>query len=268
MTTFVYLIAEGVTDVTLITRVLVRYCRMVEIGKKSELPDKAKTWLDGIKWPVGEDIGRLAVPAPVFVQRESILIAIRNAQGLGGMRRWLDADNQTFFRIDWAPDALGILLDADNKQPSQRFSSARAQLDGFESFPSLNDLRDIGKVADSEDGRRSGIFVFPDNEAQGTVESLLLTLGAAGFPELSDSSREFVERWDAPKGQERLFKELRKPAGLSKARLSAMASLLKPGKNLNASLKDHPWVPEREPPEVLKPLVRFLERLIQTAPDS
>lgn len=210
MSSFVYLLAEGVTDVTLITRVLRRYLSMSRIKARSDLPDRAKTWLDSFRWPVGGDIARPAVPAPVFMQRAGVLVAIRNAQGLDQIRTTLDADNEALVRIDWRPDALGILLDADNKK----------------------------------------------------IENVLLPLGELAFPELHDASQGFVESWNHDHGNEAPFTELRKPAGLSKAQLSTMAALLKPGKNLNASLQDQEWVPTGRPPDVLKPLFDFLQALV------
>jgi len=87
MSSFVYLLAEGVTDVTLITRVLRRYLSMTRIKTRADLPDGAKTWLDGFRWPVGGDIARLAVPAPVFMRRSGVLVAIRNAQSLDQIHR-------------------------------------------------------------------------------------------------------------------------------------------------------------------------------------
>ncbi len=263
MSSFVYLIAEGVTDVMLITRVLRRYLSMTPIEKRTDLPDKARTWLNGFKWPVGEDIARLAVPAPVFMQREGTLVATRNAQGLDRIQTALDADNEALTRIDWRPDALGVLLDADNKNPSERFSTIRDKLKHFDSFPSLAGLRRVEDVASAEgDDRRAGIFVFPNATTPGTVESVLLPLGEAAFPELHDASQSFVASWNRDHGHEPLFKELRKPAGVSKAQLSTMASLLKPGKNLNASLHDQKWVPPRDVPDVLKPLLEFLLALV------
>ncbi len=263
MSSFVYLIAEGVTDVTLIMRVLRRYLSMRRAEKRDDLPDHAKTWLDGFKWPVGGDIARLAVPAPVFMQKNGLLIAIRNAQGLSRIQNVLDADNEALFRSGWKPDALGILLDADNKKPYERFVTFRDGLTQTDCFPGLAHLQNVEEVASPEsDDRRAGVFVFPDATTPGTVESILLPLGEAAFPELHGTSQRFVESWNRDHGHEPLFKELRKPAGVRKAQLSTMASLLKPGKSLNASLYDQDWVPPREVPELLKPLFEFLQALV------
>ncbi len=263
MSSFIYLIAEGVTDTTLITRVLLRYLSMRRIETRSDLPEQARTWLDGFKWPAGWDIARLAVPAPVFMQRDGALVAIRNAQGLSRIQTTLDADNEALVRIDWRPDALGILLDADNKNPYERFVTTRDKLKRFDSFPSLASLRRVEEVANPEgDDRRAGVFVFPDATTPGTAESLLLPLGEAAFPELHGASQRFVASWNRDHGHETPFKELRKPAGVSKAQLSTMAALLKPGKNLNASLHDQEWVPPRDVPDILKPLFEFLQALV------
>ncbi len=264
MSTFVYLTAEGVTDVTLIERVLRRYLSMRRIKMQADLPDQAQSWLDrAFKWPVGGDIARLAVPAPVFMARDDVLIALRNAQGLDRIQATLDADHEIFLRLPWMPDALGVFLDADNKHPSERFAATRDNLERFNSFPSLAHLRRVEDVAaPNDDHRRVGVFVFPDATTPGTLENILLPLGETAFPELHDAGQRFVDSWHRDHGHEPPFKELGKPAGKLKARLSTMAALLKPGKNVNASLHDQAWVPKGDAPDLLKPLVEFLQALV------
>jgi len=41
-----------------------------------------------------------------------------------------------------------------------------------------------------------------------------------------------------------------------------MAALLKPGKNLKTSLDDQDWVPKGVVPDLLKPLLGFLQALV------
>lgn len=264
MNGFVYLIAEGVTDVALISQVLRRYLAMQQVTTLDSLPREAKEWLDRFKWPSGGKIDRFAVPAPVFMEGGGALVALRNAQGLTRMNETLNRDDAAFELMGWKPDALGVLLDADNNAPDERFRYYRDKLTPEECFPRLSNLKSIEGVIAQEGGRRSGIFVFPSANETGTLDDLLLSLGKDAYPKLHGASTSFVTSWHPSNSAGELFKELRKPAGATKAQLSAMAALLKPGKNLNASLQDHPWVPEGKPPEVLNPLVRFLTEILGT----
>jgi hypothetical protein len=262
MSDFVYLITEGVTDVTLITRVLVQYFSLRQVRRREDLPGWAKSWLDGFKWPVRGDISRLGVPAPVFLQGDGLIVGIRNAQGLGGMNDTLEADEESFLRSRRHPAAMGVLVDADHKPPHERFTRIRDGMKTGDGLPLLAGLVAPGEVETTGDAVRRGVFVFPDAETSGTIEDTLSSLGEAAFPLLHAASHGFVSDWTEQHGREPLFSELNKPAGESKARLSAMVALLKPAKNLNASLQDQPWVPEGDPPDALMPLTRFLEALL------
>ena len=72
---------------------------------------------------------------------------------------------------------IGILLDADtNKSPADRYASIRDALraKGFD-FPD-----DAGVV--SAAAPRLGAFVLPDNQAQGTLEDVLLECANQVYP--------------------------------------------------------------------------------------
>lgn len=59
------------------------------------------------------------------------------------------------------------------------------------------------------------------------------------------------------------FKELHRPAAKSKAVLSSMTALLKPGKSIIASLEDQDWIPDEfEQCDTLVPFLRFLKELL------
>ena len=105
-------------------------------------------------------------------------------------------------------------------------------------------------------------FVFPNSTETGTLDSLLLALGKKAFPDLDKESESFVSNWYAEHKKDPLSAELCKPTGRHKAQLSAMAAILKPGRNINASLQDHSWLPSEEDGDVIKSLVEFLRELI------
>ncbi len=265
MSGFIYLVAEGVTDVMLIQRVLRRYFHLKQVKTREELGRSApgaEKWLDQFKWPHRGDISRHSVPAPVFFLRDDgLLVAIRNAQGLTRIGETIEVDGEAFSLIEWMPGALGVFIDADNKKPDDQFSAYRDGLQPHEAFPSLTGLRAPGQVVRDAKGRAAGIFVFPNQDDEGTLDHLLLALGAQAFPELHNRCEGYVEDWQRDNGTRPESKELQKPAGPAKAQLSMMAAILKPGRNINASLQDHDWVPKGDVPNLLVPLVTFLDAL-------
>ena len=260
MKQFAYLVTEGVLDVVFLTQVLRAGFGFVVIDRKSNLPQQAADWLGNFKWPVADDISRLAVPAPVFLQRDDCLVSLRNAKGTGNIQKILQADQEAFFRFQLRPQAIGIVLDADDLPPSERFSQF-ANLLSESNYPRPQSLEAIIL----ENGVRSGIFSFPGKGMLGTIEDVLLPLGLTRFPRLAHTAGEYVESWiknDAA-GPSDDFRELRKPAGSKKAKLSAMAAVLKPAKSLNASMEDQKWIPAQlDGCAELMPLIEFLRNLL------
>jgi hypothetical protein len=262
MKTFVYVVTEGVLDVTFLVQILCAYCGGRVLRKKSDLPEKASLWLSSFKWPAGENIARRAVPAPAFLQFEETgcFMGIRNAEGLSNIQKTVSADMIAFSRMQWEPETFAIILDSDDIPPAKRFAEFLPLLHKH-NYPLPSDLEEI---AESEK-LRSGIFAFPGKKREGTLEDLLLPLAAHRFPSLAHAATRYVEDWlrtDHATLQD--FKEARLPSGRKKAILSSMTSLLKPAKPIIASIEDQKWLPET--PETcleLEPFLRFLKSLLQ-----
>jgi len=264
MSNFTYIIAEGVIDVVLLTRVLRQGYGFAIIDKMSQLPPLAADWMKNFTWPVGEDISRRAVPAPAILAKGNMTIGLQNGQGLTVIRRKTKEDEERFFRIGWRPSAWAVILDADNDPPSTRFDEFATLLAEL-GYPKPNSL---DKVVESG-GKRSGVFAFPGQGLPGTIEDVLLPLADKRFPVLNQYADEYVSGWeqqDEAKTNDD-FKEFREPSGHKKARLSAIAAMLKPGKPLNASVEDQKWVPDNPRTcAALKPLMDFLDQLLRPWP--
>ena len=259
MKKFIYIIAEGVLDVVFATEVLRRCFGGTVVGEKSALPQEASRWLEQFKWPVGDDIARKAVPAPAFILCGERFIAMRNAQGISRIGKTLNADTESFLRLRWNPDALCILLDADEEEPGTRFGEFAALIENA-GYPRPESL----DVPMENNGVRSAVFSFPGDGQRGTLEDVLRPLACARFPGLAQHAERYVETWirteDAGSHD---FKELRRPAAKSKALLSSMTALLKPGKSIIVSLEDQNWIPEEfERCDALVPFLRFLKELL------
>jgi hypothetical protein len=252
MRKFFYLIAEGVLDVVVLSEIMRHRYSLAIVARKADLEIEAAKWLDQFKWPVGEDISRMAVPAPVFLQSEQWIVAVRNARGISEIGKKMRADDEAFLRIGWKPLALAIVLDADDKPPSERFAEFATLLESW-GLPKPDTLGSMTTT----DSMRTGIFAFPGDEKNGTIEDVIIPVGEMRFPTLFPHAYQYVEKWPADVGPE--FAELT-TSGRKKAVLSAMAALLKPGRNLNASIQDHAWMPhDPHTCPALKPILAFLD---------
>ena len=268
MSSFVYIITEGVLDVVFISQVLCCGFGGEIIQRKNRLPERARQWLNQFRWPVGDDIARRAVPAPSFIQFENGLAAVRNAQGLANIRKTLTADQEAFLRLRWQPTSMGIVLDADVEKPAVRFGDFAALLHD-NGYPKPVHLDCIEALND----RRAGVFAFPGQGRSGTLEDVLMSVAACRFPTLSSRANKYIQDFfdSSAEIEDNDLVELKRPSGPKKAKLSALAAVLKPGKPLSASIEDQHWLPAGlDAFEPTKPLMNFLVDLMafETTPTS
>lgn len=265
MSSFLYLVTEGVHDVAFLGKLLSVGWGASRIRTMDELDEAHRSWIGEFKWPSFHrgkaQIDRLAVPAPVFYRfPEGTVVALRNAQGLSEIGKTLTVDVEAFARISSNPDAIGIVLDSDDEPAEQRFRKVKATLKGV----SLEAPPALGEVTTGTP--RLGVFALPEPGVAGTLEDLLLALGDAAYPALAAAARGYAAEWRARAETEPTvvdWKEMRKPAGTKKAAIAAMTAILKPGRSTQASLEDHNWVSgETKVIGCIQPCVAFLNALL------
>jgi hypothetical protein len=175
------------------------------------------------------------MPIPLFLQSATHAVAVHSARGDTRLIEMVEEDS---IKIDPAHlTGIGVLLDADAVSPVDRYFAIR---DGFRAkgFPFPDDAGVVSPVPP-----RLGAFVLPDNQAQGTLEDILLECGQRIYPGLLSTATTHV---DAAFQDQSLVNEdlddLRKPAGRKKAVIGSMASILRPGKAVQVSLQDNRWL--------------------------
>lgn len=174
---------------------------------------------------------------------------------------------QTLDNTGIRPSSIGFMLDADCKTPENQFEKLKIEWTAKSNdnellkkypFPSGVGVNATGTCP-------FGVFVMPDNQHTGTLESILLEQAKTVYPVLHDKADAFIQivktTVDAiPPGSE--LTATGKNEG--KAVLHAMTSVLKPGKTLQTSIADHAWVPEdpNQFPTHFVPLVTYLKQLL------
>ena len=109
------------------------------------------------------------------------------------------------------------------------------------------------------------MFILPDDSSLGTLEDILIPLGRRLYPGLFASADLHIQaaQKDLDKLRSDERKAIKRPSGPKKALLSAVAAVLKPGKAIQATLKDHRWISQATlaAPE-LTPTIAFLQRIL------
>jgi hypothetical protein len=178
------------------------------------------------------------VPVPGFFQSPSHSIAVESAGSVSGLVKSTGL-TKSALRSRWKEvSSMGVMADADwTSHPSERFQRLK------------EDLRGIGlPISASAPGEisggppRMGIYVFPDNRRQGTLEDLLDECAGQVYPSLLTSARRFVGGVDRAVLTAEDVEEVAKPSGEIKATLGCMASFLRPTKTLQVSVTDNRWL--------------------------
>lgn len=227
-----YLVVEGPHDVEFAIRLIQSRVHLERV-RDIKLLDETLQALVPDKFPHGGDLLK-RVPVPVFLQNDELAMAIHSA---GGDSRIAACLEDTFLFVESHKfSAVGIILDSDSViAPEARHKKLLQLVESltvkFSSVP--------GELF--EGPPRTGIYVLPDNQAQGTLEDLLLECGAVAYPEQLNAAKAFVDGvFSACTGKD--FSDLRAPAGRNKAVVGAVAGLLKPGKAVQVSIQDNGWL--------------------------
>ncbi len=204
------------------------------------------------EFPIDDDMAA-RVPVPVFFGTTTHSVAVLN---VGGDSRLLPALEESLAMLAGGADMVGIVMDADDRQPSERWSAlvdSSAAEDLEIGLPRVAGRIDTGPP-------RVGGFILPDGASEGTLEDLMLDAASIVYPELLDHARAYTDNalelakaqrgplsGKAWKQEWKLFVD--KPAGRRKALVASMGAVLRPGKAIQNSIQDNRWFRD---PEALK----------------
>jgi len=224
-------VVEGPHDVEFTGRLL-QHLGFTRLRKKSEID---AFWNNAIptKFPFADDLEE-RMPVPVFFADENRSVAVKGAVGIGKLVSEALETNKV---LGGGLDGIGFLFDADTSMAAVQYRNL-AQL--------VNEKLGItlpvtpGQVTTTNP--RYGGFVFPDNVTPGTLENVLAECAQLSYKRLMSQARKFVgdvNRAELTPAEE---KGLNKPAGITKAALCCVATVLKPAQSIYASIRSDRWL--------------------------
>ena len=278
MSLSLYLLVEGVTDATLIEKLLCVAWSAKKVEAKSDLPDTIGNWIsEGYKWPHKGNIRRPSVPVPKILKLlDGRFVAVANGQGITQMLDVAQRDQAALNIRAVTVSAFGVVGDVDRRKRADRVQELLNVLKSL----APNATKFPNSSGDVVAGVPSlGVLVVPEEGEGITVDSILDVLGKDAYPDIHKAADSYVRPWaaslsdsrddaermsDVPEAVKRGLKELRAPAGEVKARIAAMGALLRPMKSFSTTLEDHDWVHEdRVDHAILQPMKCFLTSLLQ-----
>lgn len=249
-----YLAVEGPHDLAFAGQLL----KLYGLERVKMYPRLEAFWrpLVPTKFPYQDDLLK-RVPVPIFFASATHSIAVHTVDGDSGFARTIKDSLDVLYMGGEPPlTGLGILLDADSKEPPDRRHAKLVQELDSTTYP-------IPLVFPPTPGAVSsaptycGIFVLPDNQNRGTLEALLLECAKSVYPTLEGGARTYI---DLVSSAEELVKsdrkDLDKPAGRDKAMVACIAAVLRPGKAIQVSIQDNRWI---EPPLARFPRIKAID---------
>ena len=151
--------------------------------------------------------------------------------------------------------AFGIVADCDKSTPDRivaRYASKfRSHFPDFPVTPGVVDTN----------SPRTGIYVLPDNQQQGVLDTLLCECGQIAYPAYMEKASSYLNEFSESDRKALKWKQF----DYQKALVATVVSVLKPGKTNTTSIADNNWVSEQTQQEVpaLANFMKFLMDLLE-----
>lgn len=185
----------------------------------------------------------MRVPVPTFFQNEEYSIAIHSVGGHTRIASTLQATIENYDDFHSEITGIGMIADADyhNNGACHRFYELKEALDDSTEWP-----EEPGNVSNGNPKR--GIFIFPNNKENGTLETVLLHCAQHVYPDLLSGAENFVHHVNIDALDPKEKRDFIKPSGKEKAKVGCIADILRPGKAIQVSIQDNNWINEQTLP--------------------
>jgi hypothetical protein len=251
---YVLIGVEGNHDQAFISKIL---CKLLGFSEfKGQVVELDGIWRKFIPvYPPKTGKLYLRLDMPTILYNDYISVAIYAGEGSNLITNLSDKLSD----IDYSDLlAFGIIADADKKTPDQVAEEYHHGLkEYFPDFP--NTVNSSGNII--EGSPKLGIYILPDNNRQGVLDSVICDCGDLVYPEYMQRARAYVDKFSE---EERKKKPLKwKPFDQEKAIIATVVSVLKPGKTNQTSISDNDWVsPATATIPAIQNLTKFLRDLL------
>lgn len=252
MKRYYYFVVEGVHDVAAIGKIL----KQKGYVHKKYIQDVDNYWdrLIPKTFPFEGDLQK-RVPVPVFYQNETDSISIVNSGGETNIPEVIEGSllNLPFENLN----GVAIFCDADTLTASEKFESVCRMIQTIDDKQIRELYTDLSFNSIKNTNYKAGIFVFPDNSSEGTLEDFLLLGGSRHYADLYEPAQVYLE--SIPD----VYKKKWKLSSENKVLVGVMANVLKPGKANQVSIQDNNWITEESLNDTnQKELKEFIDELL------
>ena len=153
--------------------------------------------------------------------------------------------------------AFGIVVDCDKSPPDRIVepyaNKFRSYFPNFPKFPGVVDTN----------SPRTGIYVLPDNQRPGVLDTLVCECGEIAYPAYMERARSYLDKFSEEEKKSLNLKNF----DLDKALVATVASVLTPGLTNTVSIARNNWVSEQTQQQVpaLANFIEFLRQLLEVS---
>lgn len=262
-TKYSYIIVEGQHDIEVVGKIL----SFSGINRVTRLEKVDSFWTKLIPKEFPQDgdlIKRVQVPAFFQDEQKNFSIAVHEAVGEA---RILDLLDLTIANLDLLDDVTGlaIIIDADKQKAQQKYENLVSRLKRLDNTQPIAWAEASGLIKKSS--INAGIYIFPDNNSEGTLEDVLLKCGESSYKEILDEAKNFMLNISEPNILNKYNDELdcfKNEAKRKKAVLSCVSNMFNPASAIQVSIRHNKWICEKNKEEIVEisSLFDFINNLI------
>ncbi|MBL0388076.1 hypothetical protein JJB07_15765 [Tumebacillus sp. ITR2] len=238
-----YMVVEGAHDAAAVGKVLEllgarQIKKLLTLNKLDE--DRYFEHLTKLDFPYNDDMTE-RMPVPLFFRygdhQDLDLIAIHAVGGESALVKTMMATLSNLDDNGESFTSLSIMGDADGRTPSGALAYYKEKLEEFPNPPAVMshfaNFAEPGLVLERR--QRIGVYVLPDNEQTGTLETVLLECAAGSYPDIHDKAVEYVDHFAPNYGQDWTGSKR------DKAVIGCINNLLRPGTSNAVSIARDQW---------------------------
>ena len=195
---------------------------------------------------------RLNMPSILF--NDTISVAIYAGEGSNLVTNLDDIFANSEYPTNLA--AFGIVADCDKSTPDRIAEPyAKKFRSYFPNFPDHPGFVDTNSP-------RTGIYVLPDNQQPGVLDTLVCECGKIAYPAYMERARSYLDKFSE---EEKKILKL-KNFDLDKALVATVASVLTPGLTNTVSIARNNWVSKQTQQQpALAKFIEFLSQLLEVS---
>lgn len=198
----------------------------------------------------GDLYARLYMPSIFFTETISVAIFLGEGSNLISNLDDIISNNSSYQEN---LTAFAIIVDSDKKDPqsiAQEFSTTFKEY-----YPNFSDKPGVI----SKTSPRTGIYILPDNQNQGVLETILLECGNQVYSEYLEQANHYINSLDNCSKKFHRWKAFDQ----EKAIIASVVSVLKPGKTNTVSIADNNWISqETQNVAILANFISFIKQLL------